>query len=149
MLPPPSMLTTKKRVRNVAIISLTLLIPLAGCTPPGPRALLEGKQLLERAEYAQALEKFRTATSLLKTNRLAWSARGLACQYAGQPAEAEAAYNKALNFDRDLMEARYNLGCLLLDENRPDAAKTHFTAYVLRRGNSSEALLKLGTAHLR
>jgi Tfp pilus assembly protein PilF len=35
-----------------------------------------------------------------------------------------------------------------LEQNRPDAAKTEFTAYTLRRGNTPEGWVKLGVAHL-
>ena len=31
--------------------------------------------------------------------------------------------------------AHYNLGCLWLEQNQPDAARTEFTAYTLRRNN--------------
>ena len=47
------------------------------------------------------------------------------------------------------MEAHYNLGCLWLEQNKPDAARTEFTAYTLRRNNAPEGWLKLGAAQLR
>ena len=63
------MLTTKNRVRdNLVVILLTALVLLTGCLPPGPRALLAGKRLIEQGKYPQALEQLRTATSLLATN---------------------------------------------------------------------------------
>ena len=69
MLPPSPMLTIKNRSgaelagrrKNSALISVNvwklalLLVLLAGCTPPGPRALLEGKRLLDQARYPQAI----------------------------------------------------------------------------------------------
>src|SRR4051794_15084514 len=122
---------------------------LTGCTPPGPRALLQGKKLIEQGKYAQAVETLRTATSLLTTNAQAWNYYGLANHHSGQPAEAEQAYQRALRLDPDLTEAHYNLGCLLLEQNKPSAARTEFTAYTLRRGDSVDALLKLGAAQLR
>ena len=116
MLPPSPMLTIKNRSgvdlaggrKNSALISadvwklLLLLVLLAGCAPPGPRALLEGKRLLDQGKYPQAIEKLRAATSLLEgTNALAWHYLGLACQEAGNAAEAERAYLKALTLDQD------------------------------------------------
>jgi tetratricopeptide (TPR) repeat protein len=89
---------------------------------------------------------------VLTTNAQAWNYLGLACHYAGQAAEAERAYQRALGLDRDLTEAHYNLGCLWLEQKRPEkleGAKMELTAFILRRGNSVEGLLKLGAAQLR
>ena len=142
------MLAKKNRIRCGAIIFLTLAVFIAGCTPSGPRALLKGKKLLERGDYAGAVEQFKTATTLLATNAQAWNYLGVACQRAGQPADAAAAYQRALALDRDLVEAHYNLGSLWLEQNKPAEAKTEFTAYALRRGNEPEIWLKLGSAQL-
>src|SRR5438093_617309 len=151
MLPRAAMLAIKFRSGFGAIYFLTLAVVLAGCTPPGPRALLDGKRLLEQGRYPQAVEKLTLATSLMATNAQAWNYLGLACHRAGKATEAERAYRHALDLNRELFEARYNLGCLWLDQNKPADAKNEFTACTLRRGNSAEAWLKLGTAqsHLR
>ncbi len=94
------------------------------------------------------MEEFKTATTLLATNAQAWNYLGVACQRAGQPADAAAAYQRALALDRDLVEAHYNLGSLWLEQNKPADAKIEFTAYALRRGNEPEGWLKLGSAQL-
>jgi tetratricopeptide (TPR) repeat protein len=130
-------------------IFLALALMLAGCTPSGPRALLKGKKLLEHGDYAGAAALFKTATSLLATNAQAWNYLGVACQRAGQTADAVAAYQRALALDRDLMEAHYNLGCLWLEQNKPDAAESEFTAYTLRRSKALEGWLKLGLAQMQ
>jgi tetratricopeptide (TPR) repeat protein len=144
------MLATKNRAgREFQIFFLLLAVLIAGCTPPGPRAFLDGKRLLEEGKYPQAVEKLKIATSLLATNAQAWNYLGLAYHRAGQPTNAAVAYKRALDLNRDLLEARYNLGCLWLDQNKLDAAKAEFTAYTLRRGNAAEGWLKLGTAQLR
>jgi Flp pilus assembly protein TadD len=131
------------------LLFLALALFIAGCTPSGPRALLKGKKLLERGDYAGAVAQFKTATSLLATNAQAWNYLGVACQYAGQPTDAVTAYQRALALDRDLMEAHYNLGCLWLEQNKPDAAEGEFTAYTLRRPKAPEGWLKLGLAQLQ
>jgi tetratricopeptide (TPR) repeat protein len=142
------MLAKKNRLRSGAIIILTLAVFITGCEPPGPRALLKGKQLLELGDYAGAVEQFKTSTTLLSTNAQAWNYLGVACQHAGQPTEAAAAYQRALALDRDLVEAHYNLGSLWLEQNKLADARTEFTAYTLRRSNEPEGWLKLGSAQL-
>jgi tetratricopeptide (TPR) repeat protein len=148
MLPPLPMLAKKNRVRCGTIIFLTLAVFIAGCTPPGPRALFKGRKLLERGDYAGAVEQFKTATTLLATNAQAWNYLGVACQRAGLPADAAVAYQRALALDRDLVEAHYNLGSLWLELNKPADARTEFTAYTLRRSNEPDGWIKLGSAQL-
>ena len=135
--------------RSHFLLLLALSLLVAGCTPSGPRALLKGKKLLDRRDYAGAVAQLQTATALLSTNAQAWNYLGVACQYAGRPTEAVAAYQRALALDRDLMEAHYNLGCLWLEQDKPDAAGNEFTAYTLRRSKAPEGWLKLGLAQLQ
>jgi tetratricopeptide (TPR) repeat protein len=143
------MLATK----NLRVLSTILFVAwlsfLFGCTPAGPRALLDGKKLLEKGRYSDAVEKLTVATSLMKTNAQAWNYLGLACHRAGDPARAAKAYQQALVLDRELFEARFNLGCLLLEQGKADAAKSEFTACTLRRSTSVEAWLQLGAAQYR
>lgn len=151
------MVTNKKLGHKWVCVLLlaTVVAWLAGCTPAGPRALLRGKRLIEKGEYADAVEQLKIATSLLSTNALAWNYLGLAYHHAGQPAHAADAYQRALKLSHDLnldAAVHYNLGCLLLEENRPhtlENARDQLYAYVLHQGNSIEGWLKLGTAQLR
>ena len=152
MLPTTPMLATKNKILYGSIglvVFLMLAIFLAGCGPPGPRALLKGKKLLARGDYAEAVAKLRTATSLMTTNAQAWNYLGVAEQHAGLTDAAVLAYQRALMINRDLVEAHYNLGCLWLEQNKPDSAKIEFTAYTLRRSNAPEGWAKLGVAYLR
>ena len=148
MLTPKTMLVTKNRILSGAILFL-LAVFIAGCTPPGPRAMLKGKKFLERGDFNSAVDQFKTATTILPANAQAWNYYGVALQHTGQPEDAVDAYNRALTLDRDLTEAHYNLGSLWLEQNKLDSAITEFTAYTLRRSNSPEGWLKLGTAQLR
>jgi Flp pilus assembly protein TadD len=148
MLPRCPMLAKKNRTRYVAILFLALAVFMAGCTPPGSRALLKGRKMLERGDYAGAVGEFKTATTLLPVNAQAWNYLGVAYQRAGQPVDAATAYRRALTLDRDLVEAHYNLGSLWLEQNKTADARTEFTAYTLRRGNEPGGWLKLGSAQL-
>jgi len=141
--------TIKERLGALLPLVLAAFGALSGCQPHGDRVLLDGVQSLETGRYSEAIEKLNKATSLLPTNAVAWNALGLAYQYSGEFSSAENAYNRALNFDRDLAEARFNLGCVLLEQNKAEAARAQFTTYLLRRGSSPEVLLKLGSAQLK
>ncbi len=143
------MLATKNRTADGFVFILALVLLLTGCGPPGPRALLDGKRLLDKGEFDEAAGKLKTAATLLSTNAQAWNYLGLAYHRAGQPTNAVAAYRKALDLDRNLSEARFNLGCLWLEQNNLDAARAEFTAYTLRRPNAAEGWVKLGFTQLR
>jgi Flp pilus assembly protein TadD len=130
------------------ILSLVFAATLTGCRPPGPRALLDGQRLIERGQYTEAIERLKTATALLSTNAQAWNYLALAYHQAGQPNDAAEAYKKALELDQNLVEVHYNLGCLWLEQNRPDLAKAELTAYTLHRDKSPEGWIKLGEAQL-
>lgn len=149
MLPPSKMPAIKNWAGRLWPLGLSVSLLLGGCTPPGPRALLAGKRLLDERKYAEAAEQLRTAVTLMVTNAQAWNYLGLACQQSGQPVEAEKAYHRALILDHDLTEAHYNLGCLCLEQSKLEAARTEFTTFTLRRGNSPDGFLKLGTTQLR
>src|ERR1700722_14057820 len=150
MLPPRGMLTNKKRgQRHLCLFLVTAIMCAAGCTPSGPRALLEGKRQMEKGQYPAAIEKFKIATSLMSTNAQAWNYLGLAYHHGGEPASAIDAYERALRINRDLLVAHYNLGCALLEQNKLDAAKNELTAFNLQQHNSTDGCLKLGTVQLR
>lgn len=148
------MLTNKKRLREWMefLLLAAVAVWLAGCAPSGPRALLRGKRLIEQGKYEEAVDQLKVATSLLSTNAQAWNYLGLAYHHARQPANAVDAYHRALKLNHDMVEVHYNLGCLLLEENRPDTldgARNELTTFVLHRGNSIDGWLKLGTAQMR
>ena len=146
----PPALARGRRANSRFLAVLVALGILTACSPPGPRAVLEGKKLLDRGDYVRAIEELRTGTQLLPTNAVAFSYLGLAFQEAGQSAEAERAYVRALALNHDLTEIHYNLGCLWLSQsNKLDQAKAELTTYTLRRPNSGPGWLRLGEAQLR
>src|ERR1700744_2501090 len=151
MLPPRRMLAKKilRKMFSGAAPFFALALMLAGCAPAGPHAMVKGKKYLDHGDDSGAVAEFKTATALMATNAQAWNYYGVALQLSGQPEDAAAAYANALKYDRDLVEAHLNLGNLWLEQNKPDAARTEFTAYTLRRGNDADGWLKLGSAQLR
>src|SRR5690242_9779714 len=122
---------------------------LAGCTPPGPRALLKGERLLREGKYAQAIPRLQQATQLLPANAQAWNHLGLAYHHSGQLGDVPQAYDQALRCDPNQSAVRYNLGCLLLDQNHPQTAATKLTGYTVLQQDKVDGWLKLGTAQVR
>jgi len=129
----------KKNLAPGLTLLLLLLLFVSGCTPAGPRALLAGRQQLEAGNAPAAVEKFKLATSLMSSNAQAWNYLGLASHQAGQPAEALAAYQQAIKLDRDFVEARFNLGCLLAAEGKTSLARDAFTACTVLRPAYTDA----------
>lgn len=151
MLPPPSVLTNKKCRPRLAVLLLALVasVGLTGCGPPGPRALLDGEKLLKEGRPAPAVERLQKAARLMPKDARAWNFLGLAHHGNQQPDEAIRAYQTAISLDRNLAAARYNLGCLYLEQNNLNAAATELYTYALLQPTSVDGLLKLGAAHLR
>ena len=90
---------------------------LIGCGAPGPRALVKGERLVRQGSYAQAVAQLERATQLLPTNALAWNYLGLAYHGNNQPLLATRAYRQAITLNNKLSAARYNLGCVYLEQN--------------------------------
>lgn len=143
------MFSTKNESRGFCFLFfLALALALAGCSPAGTRALLKGKKLLDKGDYTDAAAEFESATRNMTTNAQAWNYLGVADQHIGQLDDAAKAYQRALDLDRDLMEAHYNLGCLWMQEDKPDKAVGEFTAFTLQKVNQPDGWLKLGMAQL-
>lgn len=137
--------------KNLAsgLAALAVLVLGAGCTPAGPQALLTGRKLLESGDAAAAVEKFKLATSLMSSNAQAWNYLGLAAHQAGQATQAVAAYQQAIKLDRDFVEARFNLGCLLADQGRTSLARDAFAACTVLRPAYPEAWLRRAQAEMQ
>lgn len=148
MLPRPPMLTIKNQVAFKLLLIAALSVVLAGCKPPGAKALLDGQRLLDKGRIPEAVERLETATELLATNAQAWNYLGIASHRAGQWTNAINAYRRARSLDPNLTEVRLNLGTLWLELNHPAEAKSEFTGYTLMRPNAPEGFAKLAQAEM-
>jgi tetratricopeptide (TPR) repeat protein len=145
------MLTTKNwrpALTWLVLFGLSLTV-LTGCTPSGPRALMDGERLIKEGKYDQAIGRLQLATQLLPAHAQAWNHLGLAYQYSGQASAAIKAYEQARRCDPNLAVVRYNVGCLYLEQGNPAAAANELTAFTVLRRDSVEGWLQLGRAHLR
>ena len=151
MVPPAAVLTNKncggKLLFHVLTVAACLWI--FGCSPPGPRALLEGKRLLEEGNYPEAVASLEKASSLLPKNALAWNYLGLAYHAARQHEQAVKAYRVALSLDHKLAAVRYNLGCLYLEQDNVTNALEELRSFTLLQPGAPDGWLKLGAAQNR
>ncbi|MBM3831284.1 MAG: tetratricopeptide repeat protein [Verrucomicrobia bacterium] len=147
MLPTVLMLTNKKWPA-AKLLFISLLAMLAGCLPQGPRALLNGEQLIKEGKFDAAIATLTEATLQLPREAQAWNHLGLANHHAGRTSEALRAYRKALDVDLNLAPARYNLGCLFLEIKQPAAAIAEFTAFTMLQPKRLDGWLLRGRAEM-
>ncbi len=148
MLPTVAMLTNEKCRRFSRLFPASILMLMAACTPPGPRALLNGERLIKEGKFEAAIVQLTEATVHLPRNAQAWNHLGLASHRAGKDNEALRTYRKALEVDLNLAPARFNLGCLLLELKQPAAAAAEFASYTLLQPKAVDGWLKRGQAEL-
>lgn len=122
---------------------------LAGCTPSAPELVHQGERLQRDGKFADAIPKYEAARALMPHSALIWNQLGLAYQHAGRSRDAAQAYTQALQLDRNLVAARFNLGCLQLEQTNLTAALNELTAFVSLQPNNAEGWTKLGIAHSR
>ncbi|MBI4657681.1 MAG: tetratricopeptide repeat protein [Verrucomicrobia bacterium] len=135
----------------ILFVAVCATAVFCGCNPPGTRAFLDGDRLLRDGKYEAAIAKLKVATELLAApvQPRAWNHLGLAYHRAGRAAEAAAAYEQALRLHPNLAVARYNLGCLHLEQENLAGAIAELAAYTVLEPQVFPAWVKLGSAHLR
>ena len=131
------------------LLSVAAFVCQFGCTPSGSRALLQGDELLRSGKIGAAIAKFETARNLAPNEPRVWNLLGLAYHRAGKLDLAEQAYRQALAKDRSNVVAvsHFNLGCLLLEQDKAAAAADEFRSFTLAT-NTAVGLVMLGTAQL-
>lgn len=132
---------------GLCLIGLVLLV-LSGCTPAGPKALLQGERLLEQGKTSAAIAKFEKAVELIPDHAMAHLYLGLAHHKNEDAGKAIESYQQAISINRDLAEARFNLGCLYLENGNSEAAAREFETYTTARSDDPQGWSKLGDAYL-
>jgi tetratricopeptide (TPR) repeat protein len=152
MLPALIMLTMKNpRVARLALslFATAVLLGFSGCTEPGPRALLDGEEMINERRFESAVDRLKLAVHHLPQNAQAQNHLGLAHHGAGQSSEAAQAYRAALELNDNLASARFNLGSLLLESGDAIGAIRELGSFVVLQPNSLEGKVRLGSAQIR
>ncbi len=136
----------------VALI-LSFFVFLSGCSPAGTKALQTGQKLIEEGKPAEAIDPLKKAVVSFATNNAAcaqaWNYLGLAYHHAGRPNDADLAYQRALAKDFNLFAARYNRGCLLLEQNQLSGAINELTTFTAHEPEHLDAWLRLASAQYK
>lgn len=114
---------------GLSIPALGLL--LAGCSPSGERALIEGDRLLQSGKAPEAIPLLERAALDLPQNAPALNHLGLAYHATGKTNEARRAYLRALEIDRNRIEATYNLAITHLERGELLEAEKGLRAYLV------------------
>jgi Flp pilus assembly protein TadD len=104
---------------------------LAGCSPSGERALIEGDRLFQSGKAAEAIPLLERAALDLPQNAPALNHLGLAYHATGKTNEARRAYLRALEIDRNRIEATYNLAITHLERGELLEAEKGLRAYLV------------------
>ena len=143
------MATNKNLATGSALFTGLACVWLAGCTPSAPELFNQGERLVRSGKFADAIQKYEAARGLQPRSALIWNQLGLAYHSAGRANDAAQAYGQALQLDRNLVAARFNLGNLQLEQNNLTGALNELTAFVSLQPNNAEGWIKLGIAHSR
>jgi tetratricopeptide (TPR) repeat protein len=144
------MYTKKKQAATVWVRGgLLVMLLLAGCSPSGPEALLDGKRLLDRGQPGLAVRRLREAVSLMPTNATAWGYLGVAYHQTGNASNAVSAYSRTLTLNPELGGVRFSLGCLWMQQGEWVRAREQFAAATVIDSDSAQAWRWLGEAEMR
>ncbi len=110
---------------------VTLSLFMAGCSPSGERALIEGDRLLQIGKSSEAIPLLERAALDLPQNAPALNHLGLAYHASGKTNEARRAYLRALEVDRNRIEATYNLAITYLERGELQEAEKGLRAYLV------------------
>ncbi len=145
------MLTNKNRAA-LAISTLWtafFLLIFTGCQPSGPKSLLLGDKYVRQGDYPKALKYLGRAAAFMPERPEVWNLQGLSYHGLQQPGRAVEAYQRALRIDRNFAPAHFNLGVLLLEQDRPTDAVGELNAYVALRPRDDQGWSRLGAALVR
>lgn len=128
-----------RRFSFFRVLALGLALAGAGCSPRGPDALRRGDEALAAGRIAEAIPLLERAVADLPGNASAWNQLGLAYHAAGRNAEAQKAYLRALNDDRNFFDAHFNLGALEFEQRRWLEAERELRTYLGAEDNRTNA----------
>jgi tetratricopeptide (TPR) repeat protein len=126
---------------------------LLSCGGPQPAAaprpgadLARGELLIEQEDWAGAAELFGGLVASSPGNAKAHYYLALSRENLGDPAAAEPHYRRAIELDAELLEARNNLGLILLDRGDATGAEAELALFLEAQPDEAAAHYNYGLA---
>ncbi len=115
-------------------------------TPRPGADLARGELLIEQEDWAGAAELFADLAASSPGNAKAHYYLALCRENLGDPQTAEQHYRRALEIDAELLEARNNLGLILLDRGDATGAEAELALFLEARPDEAAAHYNYGLA---
>lgn len=131
------------------LLAVVVMLAWTGCAPSGPQALMKGEALLKQGDLPGAVKMLERAVREIPEQAQAWNHLGLAYHYSGQRDKAVAAYNSALEKNRNLAVVHHNLARLYLERGDLNPAIDSLTRYLILKPEAQDAWLDLGICQLK
>jgi len=103
--------------------------------------------LMQRGRYAKAIDEYNRLIELGKEEPSIYYNLGICCEYEGLNEEAERAYKKAIEIDKDFDAAFCRLGLLAIKNDKPKATIEYLNPLTNKNGTSFEILYHLAMAY--
>lgn len=140
-----------KQIKNNVFAFFAIVVAscfFAGCTPSGPKALLQGEELLKQNHPEEAVKKMEKAVKYMPNNAIAWNYLGIALHRSQKINEALDAYQQAANCNPNLAPLDYNRGCAYLDKRNYQMAISSLNNFRIKNETYAPVWEKLGYAYL-
>jgi len=103
--------------------------------------------LMSRGQYGKAIDHYNKLIGMGKEESTVYYNLGICCEREGMDEEAEEAYKKAYEMDKNLADAVYRLGLLAIKNDDSKTAVKYLGALARKKDVSFDALYNLGVAH--
>jgi len=103
--------------------------------------------LMRKGQYGKAVDQYNRLIGFGDEDAGVYYNLGYCCEREGMDEEAEKAYKRAIEKDKNLKDALYRLGLLAIKNEDPRAAVTYLTSVAANNEGSFDAVYNLAVAH--
>lgn len=103
--------------------------------------------LMKKGQYGKAIDRYNKLIGMGEKDASTYYSLAICCEREGMDEEAQKAFEKALEIDKDHRDAAFRLALLALKRDDAQTAAEHLTALAATDGESFEVLYHLGVAH--
>ena len=103
--------------------------------------------LMEKGHYGKAIDEYNRLIAMGREEPSIYYNLGVCCEYENLDEEAQKAYKKAIEIDKDFQDALYRLGLLAIKNDNPKAAVRYLNIVAGKNGGSFDVLYQLGVSY--